>query len=353
MLKRLCTLAVAGAALLTTHAWADPVADFYKGKQIQVLVGYGPGGGYDVYARLLARHMGKHIPGNPSLVVQNMPGAASLIAANFIYVRAPRDGTVFGIIDRGLPLMALVKSNPNVQFDPMKFTWLGSSSSGADDAFVLMTRKDAKARSLDDIRRKGGPNVMVGVTGKGATDTEAAKLLRDVVKLNVQIFSGYRSGNDINLAVDRGEVDARPTTYTSLFSTKPDWLKPDGNMHILVVMGRDTRMPEYPNIPLARELVSDPKDRDLVDLADMPFRAPWPWAAPPEVPADRAKALREAFLATAKDPAYRAEAEKLTLDVTPMDGEAILAMIKRASEFAPDVQERMRALQNEDVPQKP
>ena len=118
-------------------------------------------------------------------------------------------------------------------------------------------------------------------------------------------------------------------------------------------MGRDTRMPEYPNIPLARELVSDPKDRDLVDLADMPFRAPWPWAAPPEVPADRAKALREAFLATAKDPAYRAEAEKLTLDVTPMDGEAILAMIKRASEFAPDVQERMRALQNEDVPQKP
>ena len=249
--------------------------------------------------------------------------------------------------------MAVVKSNPNVQFDPMKFTWLGSSSSGADDAFVLMTRKDAKARSLDDIRRKGGPNVMVGVTGKGATDTEAAKLLRDVVKLNVQIFSGYRSGNDINLAVDRGEVDARPTTYTSLFSTKPDWLKPDGNMHILVVMGRDTRMPEYPNIPLARELVSDPKDRDLVDLVDMPFRAPWPWAAPPEVPADRAKALREAFLATAKDPAYRAEAEKLTLDVTPMDGEAILAMIKRASEFAPDVQERMRALQNEDVPQKP
>ena len=130
-----------------------------------------------------------------------------------------------------------------------------------------MTRKDAQAKSLDDIRRKGGPKVMVGVTGKGATDTEAAKLLRDVVGLNVQIFSGYRSGNDINLAVDRGEVDARPTTYTSLFSTKPDWLKPDGNMHILVVMGRDTRMPEYPNVPLARELVSDPKDKDLVELA--------------------------------------------------------------------------------------
>lgn len=350
MLKGLCTAFAAGAALLATQACADPVADFYKGKQIQVLVGYAPGGGYDVYARLLARHMGKYIPGNPTLVVQNMPGAASLIAANFIYVRAPRDGTTFGIIDRGLPLMAVVKSNPNVQFDPMKFTWLGSSSNGADDAFVLMTRKDAQAKSLDDIRRKDGPKVMVGVTGKGATDTEVAKLLRDVVRLNIQIFSGYRSGNDINLAVDRGEVDARPTTYTSLFSTKPDWLKPDGNMHILVVMGRDTRMPEYPNVPLARELVSDPKDKDLVELADMPFRAPWPWAAPPEIPADRAKALRDAFLATAKDEAYRAEAAKLTLDVTPMDGEDILSMIKRASEFAPDVLDRMRALQNEDTP---
>ncbi|MFN3891007.1 MAG: Bug family tripartite tricarboxylate transporter substrate binding protein [Beijerinckiaceae bacterium] len=354
MLRGLCAALAACAAMLTGQANADPVADFYKGKQVQLIVGYGPGGGYDVYARLLARHMGRFIPGNPSLVVQNMPGAASLIAANYIFNRAPRDGTVFGIIDRGLPLMAVVKSNPNVQFEPTKFTWLGSSSNGADDAFVLMTRKDAQAKSLDDIRRKGGPRVMVGVTGKGATDTEVAKLLRDVVRLNVQIFSGYRSGNDINLAVDRGEVDARPTTYSSLFSTKPDWLKPDSNMHILVVMGRDSRMPQYPEIPLVRELVSDPKDRDLVDLADMPFRAPWPWAAPPEVPADRAKALREAFLATSRDEAYRQEAAKLTLDVTPMTGEDILAMIRRASEFPPDVQERMRALQNEEVPsQKP
>jgi tripartite-type tricarboxylate transporter receptor subunit TctC len=352
MLRGLGAVIAACGALLTTQAHADPVADFYKGKQLQLIVGYGPGGGYDVYARLLARHMGRYIPGNPALVVQNMPGAASLIAANYIYARAPRDGTVFGIIDRGLPLMAVVKSNPNVQFDPMKFTWLGSSSNGADDAFVLMTRKDAQAKSLDDIRRKGGPAVMIGVTGKGATDTEAAKLLRDVVRLNVRIFAGYRSGNDINLAVDRGEVDARPTTYTSLFSTKPDWLKPDSNMHILVVMGRDTRMPQYPNVPLARELVSDPKDRDLVDLADLPFRAPWPWAAPPEVPADRAKALREAFLTTSKDAAYRAEAAKLTLDVTPMDGDEILAMIKRASDFAPDVLDRMRALQNEEVPEQ-
>jgi tripartite-type tricarboxylate transporter receptor subunit TctC len=349
MFRGLCTLIAASAAMMSSQAYADPVANFSKRKQVPVLLGYGPGGGYDVYARLLARHMGKHVPGTPSFVVQNMPGAASLIAANFIYARAPRDGTVIGLIDRGLALMAVVKSNPNVQFDPTKFTWLGSSSNGAEDAFVLMTRQDAQAKSLDDIRRTGGPKVRVGVTAKGATDTEAAKLLRDVVRLNIQIISGYRSGNDINLAVDQGEVDARPTTYSSLFSTKADWLKPDGNMHVLVVMGRDTRMPQYPNIPLARELVSDPKDKALVELADMPFRAPWPWAAPPEVPADRAKALRAAFFATSKDAAYRDEATKLSLDVTPMDGEDVLAMIKRASEFAPDVLERMRALQNEEV----
>jgi len=350
MFRGLCTLIVALSATLPSQSHANPTADFFKGKQLQVIVGYGPGGGYDVYARLLARHMGKYIPGAPTLVVQNMPGAASLIAANYIYSRAPRDGTSFGLIDRGLPLMAVVKSNPNVQFDPTKFTWLGSSSNGADDAFVVMARKDAQARSLEDIRRKEGPRLRVGVTAKGATDTEAAKLLRDVVGLNIQIIAGYRSGNDINLAVDQGEVDARPTTYSSLFSTKPEWLKPDGNMHVLVVMGRDTRMPQFPQIPLVRELVSDAKDKDLVDLADMPFRAPWPWAAPPEIPADRAKALREAFLATSKDDAYREEAQRLNLDVTPMDGEDVLGMIKRASEFSPDVLDRMRALQNEEVP---
>lgn len=350
MIRGLFTLIIAGGAMVSSQSLANPLGDFYKGKQIQVIVGYGPGGGYDVYARLMARHMGKYIPGSPTLTVQNMPGAASLIAANYIYNRAPRDGTVFGIIDRGLPLMAVVKSNPNVQFDPTKFNWLGSSSNGADDAFVIMARKDAQARSLEDIRRKEGPTLRVGVTAKGATDTEAAKLLRDVVGLNIQIIAGYRSGNDINLAVDQGEVDARPTTYSSLFSTKLEWLKPDGNMHVLVVMGRDSRMPQFPEIPLVRELVSDPKDKDLVDLADMPFRAPWPWAAPPEIPADRAKALQEAFLATSRDDAYREEAKKLALDVTPMDGGDVLGMIKRASTFSPDVLNRMRALQNEEVP---
>lgn len=350
MLRGLCLALVAGLATLTAQAHANPAEDFYKRKQVQVIVGYGPGGGYDVYARLMARHMGKYIPGQPLLSVQNMPGAASLIAANFIYNRAPRDGSLFGLIDRGLPLMAVVKSNPNVQFDPTKFTWLGSSSNGLEDAFVLMTRKDAQAKSLDDVRRPGGPKLMIGVTGKGATDTEVAKLLRDVVRLNVQIFPGYPSGNDINLAVDRGEVDARPTTYSSLFSTKPDWLRPGSNMQVLVAMGRDSRMPQYPDVPLVRELVSDSKDKDLVELADMPFRAPWPWAAPPDVPEDRAKILQAAFIETSKDEAYRAEVAKLFLDVTPMTGDDILTMIKRASDFSPDVLERMRLLQNEEIP---
>jgi tripartite-type tricarboxylate transporter receptor subunit TctC len=330
-----------------TVARADEVADFYKGKQVRIIVGYGPGGGYDVYARLLARYIGKYIPGNPAIVVQNMPGAASLVSANHLYNVAPKDGTVFGTFDRGLPLMAIVGGNPNVAFDPVKLTWIGSSSSAADDTFLLYARKDAKVKSIADLRKPNGPKLLVGVTAKGATDTEAAKLLRDVLHFNIQMFPGYPGASDIFLAIDRGEIDARLLGLSAITSTKPEWLKPDSNMQALVQIGRTTRHPQFQNVPLARELANDDKTRALVELGEMPHQIPRPFAGPPDVPTERVKALQTAFMAAVRDPGYQAESKKLDLDATPMDGDELLAIVKRLLDIPADVRDQMRIIQNE------
>jgi tripartite-type tricarboxylate transporter receptor subunit TctC len=330
----------------TAPVRAESAADFYKGKQVRVIVGYGSGGGYDVYARLLARHMAKHMPGHPTMVVQNMPGAASLLAANWLYNVAPKDGTVFGTFDRGLPLMAIVGGNPNVNFDPMKLTWLGSSSSADADSFLLYARKDAKVKTLEDLRKPNGPKLMVGVTAKGATDTEAAKLLRDVLHLNVQMFAGYPGASDIFLAIDRHEVDARLAGLSAVISTKPEWLQPDSKMHVLLQMGRPTRHPQFPNVPIAREIAGDAKTLALVKLAEMPHEIPRPYAGPPGIPPDRLKALQTAFMETAKDPAYREEAKKLDIDVTPMTGDAIVDILKQLGDIPADIRDKMRAVQN-------
>jgi tripartite-type tricarboxylate transporter receptor subunit TctC len=165
MLTRIVVAALAALGNVA-GASAETVADFYKGKTVQLIVGYGTGGGYDVYARALARHIGRHIPGNPNVVVQNMPGAGSLRAANFLYNAAPKDGTAFGLFARNMPLLAILGSNPNVQFDPRKFTWLGSSSSFADDAYLLFVRKDAAVKSVDDARKPGGPPLLLAGTAE-------------------------------------------------------------------------------------------------------------------------------------------------------------------------------------------
>ena len=157
-MPRLCAaLGLVVALLAAFPARADDVADFYKGKRVNLIVSYGPGGGYDVYARVLARHIGRHIPGNPSIVVQNMPGAGSLRGANYLYNVAPKDGTVFGTFARNMAMLGLVKTGQNVQYDPAKFTWLGSSSSLANDAYILMLRRDAKVKSIEEARRARSP----------------------------------------------------------------------------------------------------------------------------------------------------------------------------------------------------
>ncbi len=345
MLMRSIKAALALTGMLTVQAKADAVEDFYKGKTITMIVSYGPGGGYDIYGRLLAQHMSKHIPGHPTIIINNMPGAGSLKGANYIYNVAPKDGTVFGTFARNTALLALIdKTDQNVQYDPLKFTWLGSSSSGANDAYVLIARKDAKNKSIEDLRRKDGPPLILGSTGEGTSSDAMPIVLRDMLGFNIKGIAGYTDSGALYLAMERGEIEGRTTGISSVKSNKPDWLKPDGPMHVLVVMGRATRYPELPNVPTARELAKTDNDRKLIEVIELPYSTSRPFAAPPGVPKDRADALMKAFMETHKDPEYLAAATKLGVDVSPIDGNEVRKLIEGISKVPPDLMKQVEAV---------
>jgi tripartite-type tricarboxylate transporter receptor subunit TctC len=335
------------AALASSAAQADPVADFYKGKQIQLVVGYGPGGGNDVYARLLARHMGRHIPGNPGIVVQNMPGAGSLRAANYLYNVAPKDGTVFGTFARNMPLLSALGDNASVQFDPSNFTWLGSSSSYADDAYILFVRPDAAVNSIHDARRPDGPTLVLSGTAPGDTSADVPLLLRDALGLKVKLVMGYPDSNAMFMAAETKEVDGRVADLSSVASSRPHWLKP-GGMRALLQFARMSRHAAFPDVPTARELATSDADRTIIEISELPYRLTRPYAAPPGVPAERAKALQSAFMAVHKDPQYLDEAAKLKLDISPIDGAEILKVVEQIGKAPPAVLERIKRLQAEN-----
>src|SRR5438105_2023452 len=192
MHARLIFIGLAAVWVMATPAAAQTVEEFYKGKSLTLVIGNGPGGGFDVFGRLLARHIGRYVPGSPAVVVQNMPGAGSLVAANYLYNLAPKDGTTFGLIARNMPLIGLLGNNANVRFDPRRFTWLGSSSNFSNDAYVLIVRKDAPMRSIDDALRAGGPPLVLGGTADGGSSSDVPKILRDTLGLNVRLVIGYR-----------------------------------------------------------------------------------------------------------------------------------------------------------------
>jgi tripartite-type tricarboxylate transporter receptor subunit TctC len=346
-MQRLGVTIILLATLLAPPARADDVADFYKGKRINLIVSYGTGGGYDVYARVLARHMGRHIPGNPSIIIQNMPGAGSLRGANYIYNVAPKDGTVFGTFARNMALIGQLKTNQNVQFDPTKFTWLGSSTTLANDAYTLLVRRDAKVKSVDDARRTDGPPIILGSTAEGASSDAMAILLREWLGFNVKVIPGYTDSGVLFLAIERGEVEGRTVGLSAVRANKPDWLKPNGLGRILVVFGRATRHPDFPDAPTARELARNAEDRNLIEVIEIPYALSRPFAAPPEVPEDRAKALQDAFMATQKDPAYLAETEKIGIDISPIGAKEVLNLIDRMAKMPADQMKRIEKLISE------
>ena len=345
MLKMAFSLAM--LVLMGVAASADPVADFYRGRQVSLIVGYGTGGGYDVYGRLMARHLGRHIPGQPNVVVQNMPGAGSLRAVNHLYTTASKDGSAIATFGRDMPLIGIIGHNPNVRFEARKFTWLGSSSSYANDAYMLLVRKDAAVTSIADARRAGGAPLILGGTGEGSTGNDVPILLRDALGLNVKLITGYPDGNAIVIAVERKELDGRLIGLSATQSTRPDWLRPESGMRVLLQFARRARHPMLSDVPTARELAADDRSRALIALAELPYQLSRPYAAPPGVPADRARALQAAFQAVHRDPLYLEDAMRLKVDVSPIGAEEVVRAIDEIAGAPPDLLDYMRKLLSE------
>jgi len=340
------TMAAVLAAIAAVSAHAqDSVEAFYKGRQINLIVGYGPGGGYDLTARLVARHIGRYIPGTPSVAVQNMVGAGSLRAANYLYGAAPKDGATFGVFGSDIAMIGLIGANTAVQFDAHKFTWLGSSSSFRDDAYVLIVRADAKSPSLVEARRPGGAPLVLGGTGEGARDADVPKILRDALGLNIKQVLGYPDSPSILLAVERGELEGRTFDFSAVRTARPEWLKPNSSFNILLQFARVTRHPELPDVPTARELALNDDARALIAFSETPLLTmARPFAAPPGVPRDRAKALQAAFLAVHHDPRFLEDAEKLGIDISPVDADQMLLGIERLTRAPQSVFAYMRRL---------
>ena len=232
-------LAVTGLSLtLAVQVHADPVSDFYKMKNVTLVVGYGTGGGYDVYGRIVARYIRKHIPGNPPVVVQNMPGAGSLLTANYLYDTAPKDGTVFGIFAREMPLMAILGYNPNVRFDPRKFTWLGTVSSSEEDPTLFFARKDGPIQRIEDALGPGAKPYVIASTAAGSAGNEWGTLVKEVLGVNLKIIVGYPDSAAQFLAVERGEVQGRSLDYSAVRSSRPGWLAPDSGVRVVLQVGR-------------------------------------------------------------------------------------------------------------------
>ena len=336
--------ALAAALLVLSAGSSAAQQEMFAGKSITIYVGYTAGGSYDRYGRLVSRHLGAHLPGRPTVVVQNMPGAGSLVAANYIYNLAPRDGTTFGLIARNLPLIGLLGQNPNVRFDPRKFTWLGSSSDYSDDAYVLIVRKDAPVSSIEEALRPDGPPLVLGGTATGGGSSDVPKILHDTIGINMRLVAGYRDSAAIYLAMESGEVQGRTTELSSIKSTRPGWLLADSKFRILLQYARATRLPSLADVPTAREVAVNQKARALIEFTEAPFLMAWPYAAPPELPPDRAAALQAAFMAVHRDPQFLQEAKATGADVSPVSAADLRRAIETMSRAPPETFDYVRRL---------
>ena len=328
-----CTLAIVVPLAAAPSTAQEDAAKFYKGRTVQAVVGYGPGSTFELYLRVLTRYIGKHIPGNPTVVVQQMPGAGSLKATNYLASVAPKDGSVFGMVNPVNTVEPLIDPK-NSRFDPRSFVWLGSLNS--EISTCAFWSKDI--RTLDDLKKR---EVVVGSTGPASGSTIDARVLGSLVGIKFRVVPGYPTLNDIKLASERGETDGFCGLLVSALKTDYwDQFK-SGRMAVPVQMGL-AKHAEFPNIPNAYELVTREEDRQLFQLIFGPWSYGRPLFAPPGTDPARVAVLRAALQATLKDPAYLAETKKINMEIQPTPPDTIAKLVDQILRTPDPVVERAR-----------
>ncbi len=317
----------------------EQIATLYRGKTITVIVGFAPGGGFDTTARILARHMSNHIPGNPTMIVENVDGAGSLIAANQLYNVAKPDGLTFGTFNEVQIINQLTKME-GVQFDARKFGWLGTVQQASTTCTI---RSDSPYNTAQELKRKDLPPLQLGGTGVGTALDDMAKLLEQVVGANVRLVSGYPGTSQIRLAVESRELDGMCWTWDSVRASAQHWLDTKF-VKVLAYQApeRDPRVEEYfPDAVRVEDLVDDPQGKALIRAGMAPGALSKPFVTPPGMPAERLKALQDAFEATMKDPAFLAEMEQARLEVRPNNAEAALRIVNEILSLPPELGTRL------------
>jgi tripartite-type tricarboxylate transporter receptor subunit TctC len=336
LVKRI--VAVALLASLPFAAQAQTPAEFYKGKQVSLYIGFSAGGGYDLYARTLARHMGKHIPGNPQVVPKNMDGAGSLRASNFIYEAAPRDGTAFGASGRATPMSPLFGQSA-AQFDARKYTWLGSAN---DEVSLCIASQASCITKFDDLRKS---EKSFGSTGPTEEGVQVVKTTNALLGTKIKIIIGYPGSNEINMSMERCEIDGRcAISWSSIKST----MQPLVDQKKITILSQVAfaKHPELPDVPLLSDFATTDEARQILKFLVARQVMGRPYFAPPDLPSDRAAALRMAFMDTLQDPEFLADADKLKLEITPVPARRIEELLTELYKTPPEIVQKAAALFN-------
>ena len=320
----LTVLPLSLSAILLASLARSQADDFYKGRQVAIICGFQPGGGYDAYARLLARHIGRHIPGNPSVVVQNMDGAGSVRSSNYVYVNAAKDGSVIAAVNQNMPMYQMLGGKA-AQFEAAKLRFIGSliGSNG-----LLYTWGTSPTRSIEDAKRRETP---LGGTGTNSDSHIFPTFINNVLGTKFKVINGYSGGTrEINIALERGEVEGRGgNSYAALVAASPHWVE-EKKLNYLVQIGLRPE-PELPSVPLLIDLVQSPEDKQAVEVITVPTVLGYTYWLAPEVPGERIDILRRAFDATARDAQFLADAAKSKMLIAPQSGAALEALVVKAA----------------------
>jgi tripartite-type tricarboxylate transporter receptor subunit TctC len=308
---------------------------FFKGRELKLIVGTGAGGGYDTYARLVARYLPKHMPGNPTVVVQTMPGASGVKAVNYLYSAAPKDGSIIATFNNSMAVYQAL-GQPGIQFKCEELSWIGSLSEVVNTIAVWHT---TGARTIEDAKHK---EIIMGATGAGGTMAGYPALLNGTVGTKFKIVTGYEGGNQVDMAMERGEVQGRGSNpWASYKAVRPDWVR-DGKIVPLVQVGM-TRDPDLPNVPRLVDLATSDEQRRMFEFVSTDVAMERPYAGPPGMPADRLQSYRRGFEQMVKDPEFLTTAEKQDMDINLHTGEQVQKMVERTTSTPPEIVTKVKA----------